>query len=172
MNESSLSLSGGVKKRIIFWVCLCLIGACLIGGGLWWWLASRSQPLLPAEVTNRVKHFTPYFFEGLVPAGYSFDPKTISYDNEVLIIPLIKEGAPTVVLAEQPLPSNLKREDLQKDTEMLEGTLQPSALTEVEGRLVGSVIDTNRNVLILLNSPDSGNKENVVMLVRALKPVR
>jgi hypothetical protein len=146
--------------------------ALLIAGGLFSWFG-RGQPngLLPAGLTKHITSFTPYFFKSNIPAGYAVDTGHTQYSEGTLFITLTKAGQPSLVLTEQPMPSNLTDQDIQQNSSSIKNTSDPATINDIEGRLVGTMVARARNTLILLNAPGNASKDDLTVLLQGLEPL-
>ena len=143
-----------------------------LGGGTWAIWNAHRQPatLLPAAMVQQVHDFTPYFYTGQIPAGYTLDTSKASLDQGVLIMPLTNAGKPSVVLTEESMPSSVSQQDLQQNGSKIAGTIAPATINDIEGRLLGTMIVANKRgrTLILLNAPGNTDKADLTVLLQGL----
>lgn len=152
---------------------LWLVGAGLVvvGVGLGWYFLARPVALLPASITNRIYGFSLYFYEHNIPGGYNVDASQVIYSGQVLMVPLTKPNAPTIVLTEQPLP-NIPDDNIQQNGEGVTVSTGKATINNIEGRLVGTLIPSDRHTLILLNAPGEANKDDLKVLLQELRPLK
>jgi hypothetical protein len=131
-------------------------------------LPKSSPSMLPPSLQKQAKDFTPYFFEGSIPAGYRLNESQATYDNKVLITPLSRPNGPTITITQQPMPSKLSENNLLANGEKLQTDAGPATLNDVEGRFVGTIITHDPKVLIIINTPNDTNKSDVSALMRGL----
>ncbi len=169
--EEGIEHGGGkLKKKLTIVGCLILATGSIVAFVLWH--QQKPQSLLPPTIADQIVDFTPYFFLGQIPDGYSLNTKNVSFDQNIMIIPIKASGGQTLVVTEQHLPDNLPT-DLQqeKDSEKVQNTAAPAFINKVEGRLVGIMISQKDKVLLIVNAPDSVHADIVAKLLQALKPV-
>lgn len=158
------------RKKII--TIVATVSCVLIVGGISLALfldGHKSASLMPKQLANMVQ-YTPYFYFGTIPRGYAVG--TTQTDGEVIMISLVKKDKPTIVLTEQALPEDFDANSLQKDGNRVEGTKAPATISQITGRLVGTMIDNKNNVLVLLNTTSSSDKEDLSALLSGLRLTR
>ncbi|HSW66648.1 MAG TPA: hypothetical protein VLI54_05925 [Bacillota bacterium] len=146
---------------------LCLI---VIGFALRYTLQPKS--LFPGALARQSNHFVPYFYFDKVPAGYTLDVSKSSANDTALLMTLTKAGEPPLVLSEQQLPDRLSREEIFQNGEKVDVANGRATINSVEGRLVGAYTPSEHDLLILLNAPGQASKDDMKLLLQALKPVR
>lgn len=137
-------------------------------------LAARPQAtsLLPPSIIAQIKSFTPYFYTDAVPAGYSMKTTQISFERDVLIVPLNSPNGPPLVLSEQAMPGNLTPEAVQQNGSPVSTSVGKATINDIEGRLVGTLIPTDKRTLILISGAEKADKNALTSLLQQLKPVR
>jgi hypothetical protein len=92
--------------------------------------------------------------------------------QNLLSVPLTKNGAPTIGVTEQPLPQQLSIDDLKKNAAEVKGGPVTAYVNAVEGRLVGIMPIQSTKTMIVLNVPDSMSKDDFYDFLKALHPLR
>jgi hypothetical protein len=156
------------KLRILVIAAVICVAVAVVG----FMLLTKSSFLLPASTVQQVTGFTPYFYNGSVPAGYTFDASRITYGSNILMLPLTKSGSATIIMTEQQLPDNLSDQDIQQNGESVTSTVGKASINTIEGRLVGTLIVRDRKTLIILNAPGEASKDDIRALLQGLVPVR
>lgn len=151
---------------VILLFILIIAGASFAG-----YVTQQPRPLLSTDITSRVSDFTPYFYNDEIPAGYAIDEARITANSDLLIIPLAKDSDTTIVVTEQPMPPNLTEEQLLQNGNKVEGASNPAVFSKVEGRVVGTMVAQNHKTLILLNAPDNVSEDDVIALLKNLRPL-
>ena len=159
----------GSKKRLL--LCVTLFVVVLTTGSLLFWRIQQPQSLLPEAITAQIQDFTPYFYIKQIPAGYSLDNTRVSFNHGVLIIPLTKPGNATITLNEQKLPTGLSDPDIQQNGEVVEGTISPATINDIEGRLLGTMLASVDHTMVLLNASGDTTKDDLTALLRGLQPI-
>ena len=154
-------------RMILIVVSICVALVTVIVG---FRLFTKDTFLLPADIGQQVTGFTPYFYNNRIPAGYALDAARSSYGNKVLMLPLTKSGAATIVMTEQHLPDSLSDEAIQQNGESVASTAGKAAINSIEGRLVGTLIIRDRKTLIIFNAPGEAAKDDIRALLQALVP--
>jgi hypothetical protein len=158
------------KKKLLFGSLI--LAAVLIGAGFWTWHAMQPKSLMPKDISSQITTFTPYFYFDEVPAGYELSKSRVEKEFGVALFSLTKLGRPAVTLSEQPLSSGLDPNQLLKGGESVRGAAQPATINSVEGRYVGIMVDTKSKTMILLNTTNDAEKEDLKDLLKGLKPVK
>jgi|GEM_PF-2411208 len=159
------------KKKILFG-SFVIVAALLIGAGFWVWQAMQPKSLMPKDISSQITTFTPYFYFDEVPAGYKLSKSRMEKEFGVALFSLTKLGRPAITMSEQPLSSGLDPNQLLKGGESVRGAAQPATINSVEGRYVGIMVDTSNKTMILLNTTNDAEKEDLKDLLRGLKPVK
>lgn len=161
------------KKRMV-WTIVAIVLVGLLLGGFTFRNFKRPQSLLPETVASQITGFTPYFFFDKIPNGYSLNERSIGFDQNIMIVPLIKSGDSTIVLTQQALSQNLSQELLeQEDSIKIKGTAAEMAIiNKVEGRMVGIMTSKKYNLLLLINAPANTPEEIITELLQELKPIK
>lgn len=162
----------GRRKKLRLLIGSLLLFTALTATGAFIWIQRPATSLLPALIAQKTTTFTPYFYFDKIPAGYSLDTIHISFDDDVLIMPLKKAGSPPIILTEQAIADNLSQEEVQKNGEAISGTASPATINKVEGRLVGTMFASDHKTLILLTTATNTNEDDLMALLRELKPLR
>lgn len=157
--------------RYRLWLIGVGVALCLGGAGLWWW-QTQNALLLPSTIMQKINGFTPYFYVTNIPAGYTVDQKTMVYENGVLMVPLAKKDSPNVVITEQAMPTRVTKEELQKNGKAVSETAQPATINDIEGHLVGTMVDAGNHTLVMINSPSESNNADITLLLQGLRPLR
>jgi hypothetical protein len=155
------------KAWLLNGIGVCALLLAIIG--LLTWQLLKPAPLLPKSLTSQVTTFTPYFYTGKIPAGYTLDTAHASYSQGVLMLPLTKNGSPTVILAEQ---YGTQIKNLHEGGDKVENTNDPASINSVEGRMVGVMDASAHHTLIIFNAPSGVDKDDLTALLQALKPLR
>lgn len=163
-------VKNATRRWVVIGVTLCTAAA----GGVALWQLNKQQSLLPDSVVKKIGAFTPYFYNQRIPAGYSLDREHTVYDHNVLIVTLTQASDPSVVITEQPLPSDLPEDIAFKGdkTEKVETTNGKAVMNDVEGRLVGTMITNDRTTLIIINTTHKTYKNDMVALLQGLVALR
>jgi hypothetical protein len=158
-------------KWLLIGTGVVVVLAC---GGLGaWWRFIRAVPLLPPAIVSQIHDFTPYFYFHHVSGGYTIDKAHISFESNILMVPLTgPNSSTTVVLTEQSMPPKLSAQDIQFNGTGVDGTIYPATINEIEGRLVGTMIDAKHRTLILISAPEGVGREDISLLLQGLKPLR
>ena len=152
---------------------LGLAGLAVSLVGLGWafgWQTPNKSSLLPRNITQQITSFTPYFYEQQVPSGYIMDQSKVVYKDQILMVPLQKANAATIVLTEQPMPPKLPDEHIQQNGEDVSVDTGKATINDIEGRLVGTLITRDRQTLILLSSVGEAGKDDIKTLLQKLVP--
>lgn len=158
------------KKLVIGSVILAI--AIIVGGGFWVWQATRPKFLMPKDISSQVTSFTPYFYFDEVPAGYKLADSRLDKEFGVALFSLTKLGRPAITVSEQPLSGSVDPNKLLKGGESVRGTTGPATINQVEGRLVGIMINTDNKTMILLNTTSDAEKQDLKDLLKGLKPIK
>ncbi|HZM63519.1 MAG TPA: hypothetical protein VFB59_00110 [Candidatus Saccharimonadales bacterium] len=160
-----------IRKKALLATVIIFIVLSSIAVGFLFWKNNPSRSLLPSTVANQIADFTPYFFFDEIPGGYTLDEKSVSFDQNIVIMTLTKPGAPSIVLTEQALPEDLPQDLLAGEgTQKIENTVAPALINNVEGRLVGIMTSEQHNILLLINASGSTKSEDVTTMLQALRP--
>lgn len=161
-------------SRKIFWhhqplyLAVSFLAVALVAFGVsFWWHATQSVSLLPAAVTKQITSFTPYFYKGSIPGGYTLSA-TPSFSHGVLFVSLARPGSPPLSITEQAKPANQTEDDLFASGERIEGTAGRASINSVEDRIIGVMVSLDGKTLVMVSSAGEIGKEEVAQLLRGL----
>lgn len=170
--EDKSTTKAVINKKVLLATVVALLVVCLAVGGFLLWRSNQPRSLLPTTVAKQITDFTPYFFFDEVPGGYSLNEKLISFDQEIVIMPLTTPDLPPIVLTEQALPETLSQDLLQeKDSIIVKNTAAPAIINKVEGRMVGIITSKKHKLLLLINAPSTMHQEDMTEMLQGLKPI-
>jgi hypothetical protein len=132
----------------------------------------RTAPLLPVNIIAQVSGFTPYFYSGTIPAGFTAKTADISYEQGILLIPLVHPSGTNLVITEQSLPADVTPESIQQNGTPVKTHIGNATINDIEGRLVGTLIPSDKRTLILITATDKSNKPALTSLLQQLTPIR
>jgi hypothetical protein len=156
------------KTMITIIICGCAL-AIAVASLVFWGKHQKTTSLLPKRIADQAQ-FTPYFYFDTIPAGYAIG--TTQTDEGVIMVSLVKKDSPTIVLTEQSLPEKLDVSSLQRNEDKIKGTKAPATISKVGERLVGTMIDKNNGVLVLLSETGGTNKNDLSTMLKSLRLIR
>jgi hypothetical protein len=119
---------------------------------------------------GKIEAFTPvYFAHETPPDGYGVDFEHSRYDGKLLQISLTKDADQTVVITEQARPDGVSADQLLSHVSAVKGALGPAGVTSVEGRVVGTMLPTGAETLVLVNAPGSVSTSDVSDVLKSLR---
>jgi hypothetical protein len=89
------------------WIIGTLV-VLLIGAGIAAFLIYRHRAIIaspiPAAISKQVTF--DLFYPNPLPAGFTFDPRSLSYDGSAMVSYILQSGDKRISIIEQPLPNN------------------------------------------------------------------
>ncbi len=162
--------SSSHKLSLVIGLLLALI--TLLSLALFIFLRAEDRKGLPANVTSNVQDFTLYYFDKNIPPDQlSLREETVNFSGGLLVFTLVNQLGQTLSITEQKLPDDLQNSTLQGD-ENFDTTYGKATISSIDdGRTTGSLL-TKDSTLILLNSADPIDLNNIKNVLRSLSPVK
>jgi hypothetical protein len=152
------------KTSRILLVIIGAVSVMLIVGIVWLVIAIKNVPPVPSAILGKA-NFTVYYPEGNLD-NIHIDPKSIRYDENANIIQMTATtpAQHRITISEQALPNTLTFDRLKGQGAVIKDVPGQAAISNVEGRIVASMITSDNKALILLNSTDASSDELTTLL--------
>jgi hypothetical protein len=171
--------AGLLRKHALSPAQISLVVIALgIGGlfGVQHIITQEKQPTtLPQALVSKIQSFTPYYFSGRIPDGFTLKPASVKFENDILLFQIVDAtNRQTITVSQQALPTTLANETYPK-AEKVQGVDGYAVIvynkTQTSGSLFSSPHD-NRKTMVLLNTYDPVKKDTLAELLRSLRPLK
>ncbi|HKR81945.1 MAG TPA: hypothetical protein VJR27_03010 [Candidatus Saccharimonadales bacterium] len=168
-NSFNRKLRNHVPKVLRHWwvwtAGLVIVGAAVISWHFWF----VQTPKLPAKITNQIAGFEPYFFTKL-PTGFQFNSKNVSYGEGVLFFQLLDKNNESVVISEQPLPTDFAK-NAPQGQQTVDGVDGTASVSNRDGRTIATFVTNKKpSALISLSADGTVDAATLKRILLALKP--